>query len=58
MTEKEIVVDWFSPDPDIPQTQLEKKLFGKVYNHEMVCSGDRRKPIGSPGCCCLRRTKI
>jgi hypothetical protein len=25
-----------------------------LYQHSVVCSGDRRKPIGSPGCCCLR----
>lgn len=26
-----------------------------LYDHEIICSGDRRKPVGSPGCCCLRR---
>jgi hypothetical protein len=25
-----------------------------LYQHSVVCSGDRRKPIGAPGCCCLR----
>lgn len=25
-----------------------------VYNHSVLCSGDRRMPVGSPGCCCLR----
>jgi hypothetical protein len=27
---------------------------GKLYDHLMICSGDRRKPIGHYGCCCLR----
>jgi hypothetical protein len=26
----------------------------ETYQHCVICSGDRRKPIGSPGCCCLR----
>jgi hypothetical protein len=22
------------------------------YQHEIICSGDRRQPVGSPGCSC------
>ena len=40
---------------DEPQTPLEVSLYGKVYSHSIVCSGDRRKPPGTPNscCCCL-----
>ena len=39
-----------------PQSELSKRLHGerKVYDHHPFCSGDRRKPIGTPGCACLR----
>lgn len=36
-----------------PQTPLEIQLYGKLYEHHLICSGDRGKPVGSPGCCCL-----
>lgn len=28
--------------------------YQKYYQHDSCCSGDRRKPIGHPGCACLR----
>jgi hypothetical protein len=42
-----------------PQSELSKKLYGesKIYSHMIVCNADRRKPIGEPGCICLRYLK-
>jgi hypothetical protein len=40
-----------------PPTPLEEILQGKRYPHLLVCSGDWRKPLGSPGCICLRILK-
>ena len=40
-----------------PQTPLSVRLEGKQYEHSPVCSGDRRKPKGSSGCCCLNAMK-
>lgn len=37
-----------------PQTPLHEKLHGKQYDHWLICSGNRRKPIGHPGCICLK----
>jgi hypothetical protein len=36
-----------------PQTPLEEKVKGIIYPHLGICSGNRNKPIGSSGCCCL-----
>ena len=38
-----------------PQTPLSERLYGKapkVYDHWIICSGSRYKPIGHPGCIC------
>jgi hypothetical protein len=43
------------PFENAPVSELQKRLYGepqKMYDHEIICSGDRRKPIGSPGCVC------
>lgn len=42
---------------DYPQTPLAEKLEGKKYPHEGICSASRYKPIGEPGCICLRRLR-
>ena len=42
-----------------PMTPLAERLYGKYYQHQIYCSADRRKPIGTPGqgCVCLRSLK-
>lgn len=45
------------PFADYPVSELQKRLgleHQKRYDHEIICSGDRRFPIGTPGksCCC------
>lgn len=42
---------------ETPQTPLEVALRGKLYHHDILCSGDRRFPIGTygKGCSCLGR---
>ncbi len=37
-----------------PQTPLNQRLYGVRYPHLLYCSGNYQKPIGSPGCLCLR----
>jgi hypothetical protein len=37
-----------------PQTPLEEKVKGKRYHHSIICSADPTKPLGSPGCICLK----
>ena len=52
------VPDWLQ---DAPQTPLARSLgIRKEYHHHIVCNGDRRWPIGTPGkgCSCLGRTVI
>lgn len=41
---------------DAPQTPLEQKIKGKLYQHIVVCNASRRHPIGTKGsgCICLR----
>ena len=38
------------------QTPLHKKLYGeeKQYDHMIICSADRRKPIWCDLCICLK----
>jgi hypothetical protein len=43
-----------------PISELQKRLYGepqKRYVHLIICSGDRRKPIGHPGCVCRLNDK-
>lgn len=37
-----------------PQTPLAELLYGKKYQHHILCSCGRSLPIGSPGCVCLK----
>ena len=48
--------DWLKT---VPQTPLHERLRGKYYQHSVVCSGSRRKPVGEKGnsCCCLSLMK-
>lgn len=41
----------------VPQTPLEAALRGRVYEHDALCSGDRRFPRGTAGkgCSCFGR---
>lgn len=42
--------DWLE---NAPQTPLSKSLGHRhEYRHDIVCNGDRRFPIGTPGKCC------
>ena len=34
------------------QTELEVRLLGKRYHHEIHCNADRRKPMGCEMCSC------
>ena len=45
------VPDWVAK---APQTPLDEHLHGPKYPHLLICSADWRKPLGSPGCICLR----
>lgn len=52
------VPDWLE---NAPQTPLARSLgHRKEYRHHIVCNGDRRFPIGTPGkcCSCLGRTRV
>lgn len=41
----------------LPQTPLSERLNGIAYNHHILCSQSHNKPIGVPGCVCLRVIK-
>lgn len=34
------------------QTELEIRLFGKQYHHDIWCNASRREPMGCSGCSC------
>ena len=39
------------------QTELEIRLYGKLYHHEIHCNASRREPMGSSGCSCEYSTR-
>lgn len=36
---------------------LAERLLGRRYQHHITCSMTARKPLGTPGCICLRMLK-
>ena len=53
------------PAPAKYVTEVENAVCSKIlqpygaepYPHDACCSGNRRKPVGHPGCGCLRRLR-